>query len=96
MESENAHRPLAPGTRVRLRAFEGEATAPPDVEPHENYWRLVRQPGTVRSVVAPAGIRSDCVLIDFDVNVSGMGLSCHNEVENALWISRSDIAWKRT
>jgi len=81
-----------PDCIVRLISFNSENEAPHDVEPRENYWLLIGQTGTVVKDQPPRGVEAGRVLVQFGCNVKALGLECHNEVENALWISKGDLA----
>ena len=75
------------GQRVRLKAFNGTATAPEGCKPQENYWSLI---GWVGEIVVPSN-ETHRVLVKFEEPVSLAGLHCHNEVENSLFILESDL-----
>lgn len=83
------------GTRVRLRTFNGLPAAPPGIAPDENYWLLIGKLGTVRQdATEPSLHRLDSghrFCIEFDDDVSSLGLTCHNPVKNSLWILESDL-----
>jgi hypothetical protein len=82
---------LALGQKALLRSFNGTNIAPADCAPEENYWTLI---GRAAEVVALKNDRHR-VLVKFDVSVRSLGLHCHNEVENGLWILESDLATAR-
>ena len=73
--------------RVVLTSFNGSFAAPGDCRPSENYWLLIGQGGTA---LAPKNERSR-VLVRFDVSVQGLGLHCHNPVENTLLVLEADL-----
>lgn len=75
------------GTKVRLTSFNSEKSPPKDCEPSENYWLLVGETG---KVIKEKNSNSR-LLIKFDVTVSDLGLHCHNEVPNSLYILESDL-----
>jgi hypothetical protein len=75
------------GQKVRLKSFNGTAVAPEACKPKENYWALIGQAG---EVVAPKNERQR-LLVKFVVSVAALGLYCHNEVENSLFILESDL-----
>jgi len=83
------------GDRVRLISFLGEDSSPPGVWPHENYWKLIGESGSVVNNVAPSSIskldKQHRVLIQLNVDLSAIGLEAHNEIPNSLWIRTSDI-----
>jgi hypothetical protein len=73
--------------KVRLKSFNGTATAPAGSKPQENYWLLIGQCG---EIVARAHDRKRA-LVKFENNVSSFGLHCHNEVPNCLLILEADL-----
>ena len=75
--------------RVRLRSFDGTRTAPADVSVHEDYWRLIGTTGVVLRTERRFG--AERALIEFDASVGELGLECHNENPNALWIRVTDL-----
>lgn len=77
--------------RVVLRTFNGATRAPENEDPACNYWSLVGSSGTVVKTVPGDGIDDDRVLVQFDLDVEKMGLHCHNEIYNSLWIKRGDL-----
>ena len=77
---------LKPGKRVLLKSFNGSLIAPENVKPAENYWLLIGSKATVE-----LANDSDRVLIQFERNLSSLGLVNHNEIPNALWILISDL-----
>jgi hypothetical protein len=86
---------LSVGERVTLRSFRGTASAPEETRDADNYWLLIGQSGTVVDTDDvskigrhPNGAR---MLVTLDQKVAEMGLACHNEVPNALWLFASDL-----
>jgi hypothetical protein len=75
------------GSKIKLVTFNGSVSSPNSCDPAENYWALIGQSGTVVELENSGGR----VLVQFDQNVSDMGLHCHNQVSNSLRISVSDI-----
>lgn len=83
------------GQRVRLRSFNG-SVEPPTLVPHDqNYWVLIGRTATVRQdptepqlYTYHSGRR---VCVQFDQDVSALGLACHNPLQNSLWILESDL-----
>ncbi len=75
------------GSKIRLKTFNGDSTAPEDCDPSENYWLLIDRTG---SIVKP---KNNCsrVLVQFEEQVSDLGLHCHNEIPNSLLILTSDL-----
>lgn len=79
------------GKRVRLISFKGGTCAPSNVHPPENYWLLCGQEAEI--VALPTGRAfAGRVLVKFAVSVSDLGLHCHNEIPNSLWIHETDLA----
>ncbi|ASE51499.1 MULTISPECIES: hypothetical protein [Stenotrophomonas] len=83
------------GRKVLLATFLGSKHPPDDVRPSEDYWRLIGTNGTIvleESQTSMArhqrGLR---VLVQFPESIRGMGLVCHNEVPDSLWIFVSDL-----
>lgn len=72
---------------VTLQSFNGTKSAPADCRPNENYWILVGATGTIIESPNTRGR----LLVQFDVSVSDLGLSCHNSVPNSLYILESDL-----
>ena len=79
------------GSIVQLVTFSGEKFASKRVCATEDFWKLVGFTGKVVSMSPPKNIGQERVLIQFDVTLSTMGLHCHNETQNSLWIKNSDI-----
>jgi hypothetical protein len=81
------------GDHVILRSFNGLKIAPVDEtqDNYNNYWLLIGEGGLVVKDTPCNGIDSDRVLVRFHVDVGSLGLHCHNEIENALWIRRNDL-----
>lgn len=84
------------GCRVKLNSFNGTKTSPSDCDPREDYWRLIGIEGVVLkdpfTCCKYTGFNKERnVLVKFDVSVESLGLSCHNDVENSLWIPVSDL-----
>ncbi len=75
------------GSRVRLKSFNGDFSSPEECDSSENYWVIVGSTGTVSSSINSSGR----VLVTFDIDVSSLGLYCHNEIPNSLLILRSDL-----
>lgn len=81
-----AHMP-SPNSRVILKSFHGTNSTLTGCLPHENYWLLVGESGTVVDGPSLPGR----VLVQFDISVSAHGLTCHNPVPNSLYIPVSDL-----
>ncbi|WP_201486042.1 hypothetical protein [Pseudomonas sp. OF001] len=73
--------------KVKLKSFNGSLSAPRDTQPEENYWLLIGSDG---ELVGEKNSRGR-VLVKFETSVLSLGLACHNEVENALYILDSDL-----
>lgn len=84
---------ISMGARVILRSFNGTKYAPSDPERDEvnNYWLLVDHCGLVVKDEPSKYIDPDRVLVKFDMDVLSLGLHCHNEIPNSLWICRDDL-----
>jgi len=84
------------GKRVRLNTINGEISSPDKVRAYYDYWKLIGQEGVVvkTALMGELGISQNGkrVLVKLDINVEGLGLHCHNEVENALWFSIEDLS----
>ena len=82
------------GQRVMVTSFRGRLTAPVGVIAHENFWRLVSMSGNIVEVGSSreGDFSFGKFLVRFDIDVSGMGLECHNSVPNSLWILKSDLS----
>ncbi|WP_432728902.1 hypothetical protein [Variovorax sp. W6] len=81
------------GKRVRLISFLGKPSAPSGVKVAENYWILIGNSGM--AICNGEGVwglpgRSR-YLVQFERNVESLGLHCHNEITNALWVEENDI-----
>ena len=83
---------FSPGSRVILLSFNGTTIRQPDVDACDNYWLLIGKEGVIVANDPPRGIEEDRLLIQFSVDVGSMGLACHNEIANSLWLKRSDLA----
>lgn len=74
------------GRRVLLKSFNGATCAPLVSEDDHvnNYWLLVGHLGLVVKDVPRRHISPDRVLVKFYVDIIGLGLHCHNEIQNSL------------
>ena len=79
------------GEEVELITFNGLATAPQGTDVNEDFWQLIGTTGKVISENPPKTIAQDRLLIQFNANLTALGLPCHNDAQNSLWISVSDI-----
>ncbi|MGE9292038.1 MAG: hypothetical protein ACQKBW_00360 [Puniceicoccales bacterium] len=82
------------GTSIRLQSFNGTQEPPPEVAPSENYWRLIGTSGTVvegsqREKTYFA--KTERVCVQFQEDINALGLHSHNDIENSLWILKSDL-----
>lgn len=75
------------GARVKLKTFNGSVLCADTLEPSENYWLLVGAVGTISKTENSRGR----VLVVFEIEVSSLGLHCHNEIPNSLLILPSDL-----
>ena len=88
--------PMKDGCRVKLNSFNGTKASPSDCEPREDYWQLIGIEGVVLqdpfTCCKYTGFNNErSVLVKFDVSVESLGLCCHNDFENSLWIPVSDL-----
>ena len=72
---------------VKLKTFNGENYPNSDCDPSENYWQLIGKAGVV---VKNKNCRGR-VLVQFHDDIGKLGLHCHNEVPNSLFILPSDL-----
>ena len=83
------------GDPVVLTAFLGKKIASDPVRDSDNYWKLIGKRGRVAKneiqSKMPRHEYGERVLVVFDEDVKNLGLSCHNEVANSLWIFISDL-----
>ena len=83
------------GNRVTLVSFHGKRLAPETIESAENYWKLVRETGIIRSnhkrLHSFYADKGEQVLVAFDCDLDDLKLISHNEHENSLWIFISDL-----
>ncbi|RYZ79351.1 MAG: hypothetical protein EOO68_38990 [Moraxellaceae bacterium] len=79
---------LKPGKKVALKSFNGSVVAPPSINPQENYWKLIGSKAVVSQLSADKNNR---VLVTFERDLASLGLICHNETPNALWIPIGDL-----
>ncbi|WP_143491072.1 MULTISPECIES: hypothetical protein [unclassified Pseudomonas] len=83
------------GKKVKLCTFSGTSTSEKPTRPSENYWKLIGQTGTVIAQEGEAGLPKHKlgtrVLVEFSTSIPELGLSCHNEAPNSLWILVTDL-----
>jgi len=75
------------GKKVKLNTFNGTSKPDDNCPPHENYWKLIGHTG---NIVRKSDVKSRA-LVQFNQNVKSLGLECHNDIENSLWILESDL-----
>ena len=81
------------GESVELVTLQGHPLALSAIESGEDYWKLIGTTGRVFEL-GPEDEQAfffGRALVQFDVDVGGMGLECHNSVPNSLWILKSDL-----
>ena len=74
-----------------MKAFNGILVALKRPNVGEDYWKLIGHKGKIVSVSPPKGVSEDRVLIQFDQDITALGLVCHNVILNSLWIKVEDI-----
>lgn len=75
-----------------LKTFNGTRIPDRDCGDNENYWKLIEEEGTVINYADDLGFpNKNRVLFQFDSDVKSLGLECHNEKPNALWILKTDL-----
>jgi hypothetical protein len=83
------------GKRVELRTFFGTSTPSQPTRASENYWKLIGQAGTViaqeNESSLPRHKLGSRVLVEFTACITDLGLICHNEVPDSLWILVTDL-----
>jgi hypothetical protein len=79
---------LQPGKKVALKSFNRSMVAQQSVKPQEDYWKLIGSKAVVSKLSTDNNNR---VLITFENDLSMLGLECHNEVPNSLWILIDDL-----
>ena len=83
------------GDSVILQSFHGTIQHPEDVDPKENYWKLVGSTGIIMSdekKTHPAFVdKGERVLVQF-ADIEKYQLECHNDIPNSIWIFISDLS----
>jgi hypothetical protein len=81
------------GERVELVTFLGFRQSPEKVCSREDYWKLSGATGSIVELgpEEQSAFFYGRVLVQFDVDVAGLGLECHNPTPNSLWILKSDL-----
>lgn len=73
---------MRPGSKVRLKSFNGTLSSIDDCDPSENYWLLIGETGIVVEKIN----QQSRLLIRLDMAVQKLEIHCHNRVENSLYI----------
>lgn len=84
------------GQKVKLKRFNGTLKPDDNCPPYENYWQLI---GSIGIIVQDPNEKDQYasfsekprLLVQFKKDVKSLGLECHNNVENCLWIFESDL-----
>ena len=79
---------LQPGKKVALKSFNRNLVSPQNVKPQEDYWKLIGSKAVVDQLSKD---NNGYVLVTFEPDLSSLGLTCHNEVPNSLWILIDDL-----
>ena len=85
------------GNKVKLKTFNGTLKPDDNCQPNENYWKLI---GSIGQIVKDPNEKDQYasfsedqrLLVQFEKDVKSLGLECHNNVDNSLWILKSDLA----
>jgi hypothetical protein len=81
---------LKPGKKVSLKSFNGSVVAPQAVKRHEDYWKLIGSKAIVSQLSTDTNNR---VLVTFERDLMNLGLTCHNEIPNSLWVLIDDLKY---
>tara|TARA_R110001592_G_scaffold9723_3_gene51442 strand:+ start:930 stop:1190 length:261 start_codon:yes stop_codon:yes gene_type:complete len=80
------------GQRIRLVSFNGTVNPDSNIDERENFWKLLNEIGTIIYLAHEKKFpNSNRVLIKFDSDLKSLGLECHNDEPNSLWILKSDL-----
>jgi hypothetical protein len=84
------------GSKVKLISFNGAFKADDDCIPSENYWKLINFTGKIVQDPNKEGMYSHTfgkprLLVQFEEDVISLGLECHNNIENSLWLLETDL-----
>ena len=80
------------GKSYQLITFNGTDHAFDETSASDNYWQLIGRAGSLVHFADKLNFdNNERVLIQFDIDLEGLGLACHNPVPNALWILKSDL-----
>lgn len=86
---------LHKNSQVLVQSFLGLKTSPGGTRDIDDYWKLIGKKGIVLMSEREGGInrhaRGERVLVKFLDDVKALGLSCHNDVENSLWMFVVDL-----
>ncbi|MFD0767048.1 hypothetical protein ACFQZI_19480 [Mucilaginibacter lutimaris] len=75
------------GIVVRLKSFSGTLIPGKNVEPYNDYWKLIGQKGEIISDETYNGR----VLILFEKDLDQFKVANHNPIKNSLWILPTDL-----
>jgi len=86
---------LHKNSQVIVQSFLGLTTAPVNTGDADNYWKLIGKKGIILMNEREGGmsrhVRGERVLVKFLDEVKALGLNCHNDVENSLWMFVVDL-----
>lgn len=87
------------GKIVKLDTYNGSKASAPGYDPKENYWKLIgckgviiKDPFTCAKYPDEALRNERRVLVKFECSLNSLGLYCHNDIENSLWILVTDLS----
>ncbi len=81
------------GALYKLKSFNGTNEPLDNTPANENYWKLIGRTAKVVGLANEFQLPNrDRVLIQFDTNIESLGLECHNQIPNSLWILKSDLS----
>ena len=83
------------GDRAILKSFLGRTESPNETRDDEDYWKLIGSAGQILSEEVKQNPNfpklGTQVLVRFEKDPVEMGLACHNDIPNSLWIFVSDL-----
>ena len=80
------------GKKYKLISFNGSIKPSKKCNSDENYWTLIGQDGMLVNFSHDLDFGNDNrVLVQFEQDLKKQGLICHNPVQNALWILKTDL-----
>ncbi len=83
------------GDAVLLVSFLGTESPDNAVANNENYWFLIGKKGFVVQTEAQACMRrhplGERVLVRFETDMRKLGLDCHSQIPNGLWVFVADL-----